>query len=136
MDPIKNTSRNLNQQLSISKEAASGFVWLFMQTMSGRVSILVSQLVLAKILFPEDFGVLGLASTITSIFGVFTDVGIDQILQQRRSGMRLWATQAFWISLSLGMVMALAMSIYAPFGAKLYHNDNVAVLVWVAASSL
>jgi teichuronic acid exporter len=136
MDPIKKTSRNPNQQLSISKKAASGFVWLFMQSMSGRVSILVSQLVLAKILFPEDFGVLGLASTITSIFGVFTDVSIDQILQQRRSGMRLWATQAFWMSLSLGMVMALAMSICAPFGAKLYHNDNVAVLVWVTASSL
>jgi PST family polysaccharide transporter len=119
----------------IGKAAASGLVWTTGLSFAGRGATLLAQLVLAKILMPEDFGVLGLAYTITTLFGILTSFGIDQVFQQRQPRMHLWSTQTFVISLALSVLVAAAMAIYAPIGAKAYHNDKIVMIVWVIATS-
>lgn len=121
---------------SVGKTTTAGIILSLLQGLFGRVLGLISQLVLAKILLPEDFGILGLATTISAFFTVLTNFGIDQVLQQRQRRMHLWATQAFWISLTLATIAAIAMSVYAPIGAHLYHNDKIIPLVWIMALGL
>ncbi len=130
------SAKPLMPQSTLGKSATSGMVWLFAQSVVGRGFVFISQLVLAKILLPEDFGVLGLAYTITTLFGVFTNLGVDTVLQQRREKMRFWAPQAFWINLGMTSLVALMMAFYAPLGARFYHNEKVIHLVWILAASL
>jgi O-antigen/teichoic acid export membrane protein len=122
--------------ISIGMAATSGLVWTIIQTICGRASGLIGQLILAKLLVPEDFGILGLAFTIITFVSILTNVGIDQVLMQRQPRMHLWATQAFWISLILATGAAIIMAIVAPIGAALYHNEKITYLVWVMAFSL
>jgi len=118
----------------IGVKAARGVAWLMVETVLGRGVSLISQLVLAKLLMPEDFGILGLAMTISSVFGLLLNCGVDQVLQQRpNKKRRYWATQTFWISLLVATLTAVVMALYAPFGAKLYGNEKIAGLVWVLA---
>ncbi|MDR3450294.1 MAG: oligosaccharide flippase family protein [Alphaproteobacteria bacterium] len=122
---------------SIGKKSASGIMWTTALNIGGRaLSNLISQLVLARVLLPEDFGVVGLAYTISGFFSVLTGFGIEQVFQQRRPRMHMWATQAFALSLGLATTVAVAMAVYAPIGARLYHNPEVTKLVWVVALSL
>lgn len=130
------TESKTQSTASVGKAAASGVVWLMLQSLMGRGVALISQLVLAKLLVPEDFGVLGLAYTVTTIFNVLVNVGIDQVVQQRHKKMRFWATQAFWISLGLATVATFAMCLSAPVGAAFYHNDKIVPLIWLIASSV
>jgi O-antigen/teichoic acid export membrane protein len=111
--------------ISFGLAATSGIFWIIIQTICGRASGFIGQLILAKILVPEDFGILGLATTITTFVSVLTDVGIDQVMMQRRPRMHLWATQAFWISLILSTLAAIIMAVIAPIGANLYHNEKI-----------
>ena len=122
--------------ISFGLAATSGIFWIIIQTICGRASGFIGQLILAKILVPEDFGILGLATTITTFVSVLTDVGIDQVMMQRRPRMHLWATQAFWISLILSTLAAIIMAVIAPIGANLYHNEKITYLVWIIALSV
>jgi PST family polysaccharide transporter len=121
---------------SIGKSAASGVAWSLLLNIVSRVVTLLSQLVMAKLLAPAEFGILGLAYTITFFFSGLTSFGIQEVFQQRRGKMHLWATQALVLSLGMAILAALAMAAYAPFGAKLYHDERVASLVWIVAASL
>ena len=105
------------------------------QAIVGRGIMLISQLVLAKLLMPEDFGILGLATTVFTLFNLFITFGTDQVLQQRANHMRFWVTQVFWLSLSLSILAGLIMAGCAPFAARLYHNDKIIPLIWVLALS-
>jgi O-antigen/teichoic acid export membrane protein len=131
-DSVNETSPSI----SIGMAATSGMFWTITQTLFGRASGFIGQLILAKVLVPEDFGVLGLAFTISTFVAVLTNVGIDQVLMQRRLRMHFWATQAFWISLILSTLAAIGMAFFAPIGAKLYHNDKIIHIVWVLAFSM
>jgi len=135
MEKSRDSVNETSPPTSIGVAAASGIVWTIIQTICWRASGFIGQLILAKILVPEDFGIVGLAFTVTTFVSVLTSVGIDQVLMQRRR-MRLWATQAFWISLILSTLAAIAMTIFAPIGAKLYHNEKITHIIWITALSL
>ncbi len=131
-----NSDKGASAAPEIGKAAASGVAWTVLLNIGSRVVTLLSQLVLAKLLAPAEFGILGLAYTITFFFSSLTSFGIEDVFQQRHTRMRFWATQAFVLSLGAATLGALAMAAYAPIGAKLYHDEEVARLVWIVAISL
>jgi O-antigen/teichoic acid export membrane protein len=136
MEKAGNSARETSLPPSIGKAATSGVVWTIIQAICGRASGFIGQLILAKILAPEDFGILGLAYTITTFVGVLTNLGIDQVLMQRQPRMHLWATQAFWLSLTLSSIAAIGMAVFAPVSAKIYHNEKIVPLIWTMALGL
>ena len=112
----------------LSHAAASGFFWLFAQSVSARLLGFVSQLVLAWLLMPSDFGTIGLAYTVTSIAQTLVGFGVDDVLLQRQKRLAQWSSAAFWISLCLGTLGMLGLCAAAPFAAHLYHSRS---LVWI-----
>ncbi len=121
---------------TLRRSTATGFFWLLMQGVSGRVAAFFSQLVLARLLMPAVFGQIGLAYTVTTLVAALVSFGIDDVLLTRLRHLRLWAAPAFWSSLALalgGMAMMLAA---APFAARLYHAPGLVGLVAVMAINL
>jgi PST family polysaccharide transporter len=72
------------------------------QNVVARVCGLFSQLVLAVLLRPADFGLIGLTYTVTIIASTITSIGIEDVVLQRKRALHLWSGPAFWISLGLG----------------------------------
>jgi O-antigen/teichoic acid export membrane protein len=135
MVKAQNSVDNTSRPTSFGMAAISGIIWTIVQTLCGRASGFIGQLILAKILVPEDFGILGLAYTIIIFVSMLTNVGIDQVLIQRQPRMHLWATQAFWIILILATIAAITMAAFAPIAAKLYHNEKITSVIWIMALS-
>lgn len=121
---------------SLGRSTASGFLWLFMQSMSGRVASFLSQLVLAKLLMPEMFGQVGLAYTVTTLVNAFISFGIDDILLQRFRTIYLWVSPAFWSSLIAALAGMALMLGAAPVAARMYGNPGLVGLVAVLAVTL
>jgi O-antigen/teichoic acid export membrane protein len=94
---------------------------LLAQNIGTRLIAFVSQIVLAKLLVPGDFGNLGLALTITTIVGVIANFGVDDVLLQRQKTLRFWTTPAFITSLGLGVISMLIVAAAAPLAAAMYH---------------
>ena len=115
------------------QSVAAGFVWLFAQSVVGRLIGLVSQFVLAALLAPEAFGLLALAQT---AFGIATQVqamGIRAVLVQRRRRVRPWVNPAWWFAVASGLALALLLAYLAPLLAIIYRDPGVIAVTLVLA---
>lgn len=66
-----------------TKKIASSGLWLTASFGFAKVSQLVSQIVLARLLSPEDFGVWGMVLIVTTLSALFKDAAIASVLVQR-----------------------------------------------------
>lgn len=114
---------------SVGKAATSGFLWLVMQSFAARGIGFFSQLILARLLLPEDFGAIGLAFTVTTIANSLIGFGIDEVLLQRQKSIPLWEAPAFWLSFIISVVGMLGMCAMAPVAAYWYHSPELSGLI-------
>ena len=122
--------------MSLGRRALHGLILMLAQSVVARACGFLSQLVLAKLLLPEDFGVISLTYSVTTIAATLMNVGLDDVLLQRQRGLRLWAGPAFWISLGLALVAGGLVVLVSPATAALYHAPRLIGLLAILALSM
>ena len=70
--------------MSIKKEITNGVFWGMVSKYSGIVIQLIITAVLARLLSPEDFGVIAITTILINFFTLFTDMGIGPAIIQSR----------------------------------------------------
>lgn len=123
-------------KVALGRRALHGLIWMLAQNVAARASGLVSQLLLAALLAPADFGIIGLTYTVTSVAAALTNVGIDDVVLQRRRALSLWAGAAFWISLGLALLAAVIVMAVSPLAADMYKTPELVGLLAVLALSM
>lgn len=85
--------------------------------------------VLSRLLAPEDFGLIGMATVATMFVKLFSDIGLPMATVQRDKIDQEFVTAVFYIDvlLSLGL-MALCM-VLAPFAAIVFDEPRVTPLI-------
>ena len=64
----------------LGEAAVSGVIWQTASFVLGKLLILVSTIILARLLLPRDFGLVGLALVFITYADVVTDLGVAQAL--------------------------------------------------------
>jgi PST family polysaccharide transporter len=82
----------------------------------------LSQILLAWLLLPKDFGLIGLTFTVAAVTGILANTGLEDVLLQRQKHFHRWSNPAFWISLLSGCVASVAMIAAAPIARLVYHE--------------
>jgi O-antigen/teichoic acid export membrane protein len=86
--------------------------------------------VLARLLDPKDFGLVGMAAAYTGLLNWFRDFGLSTAAVQRSDITRDQHSTLFWINVLFGALLALVTLAAAPAIAAFYHEPR---LVWVSA---
>jgi len=86
--------------------------------------------VLARLLDPKDFGLVGMVTAFTGILTWFRDFGLSAAAVQRAEITADQHSTLFWINVLFGALLALVTLAAAPAIAAFYHEPR---LVWVAA---
>lgn len=92
-----------------------------------------SQIVLARLLFPADFGVIAMAYPIIGFIQIFNDLGLGQAIVQRPSLTHDQVSALFWVNLLAGSSLALLAFILGPITAWIYHEPRVTFVVLALA---
>ena len=69
---------------SLADRTSRGAAWMTVQTILTKVLSLGSQLILARLLLEEDFGLYGLALTVYSFAAMIHQAGIQEVLIHRQ----------------------------------------------------
>jgi len=112
---------------STKKLVLDGVLWSgFQMVVSQSFSFLI-KLILAKILFPDDFGLVGMAIVFTGFIQVVNDLGIGAALIQRKekSLRSEHFDTAFWTGLIWATILYLIMClVIGPF-ASIFYNEPI-----------
>ena len=87
-----------------------------------------SMVVLARLLTPADFGLIGMATACTGFVSLFQDAGLSMATIQRASTTRAQTSTLFWINLAVGAILAALCGAVSPIVASFYHEPR---LLWV-----
>jgi O-antigen/teichoic acid export membrane protein len=114
------------------KLVTSGIFWNFIQLVINQSFSFVLKLVLAKLLFPSQFGVVGMAAVFTGFVQVLNDLGVGAALVQRKTEdlRKEHYDTAFWTGVIWSVLLYLIMSVViAPVAASFYKEDLLKTIV-------
>lgn len=120
-------------QMSLRQQALSGIYWTFIQQISTQgLSFLVS-IILARILLPEEFGLLALIGIFVTIGNILINSGISQSLIRTNEIDEDDYSTAFYFNLIISFVIYLIIYLSAPLIANFYHQPQLINLTRVYA---
>jgi len=90
--------------------------------------------VLARLLTPEDYGLIGMVAVFTGFIAVFKDLGLSAATIQRVEVTHGQVTNLFWVNLTLGAASALISVIAAPALASFYGDSRLVAITEVSAT--
>jgi O-antigen/teichoic acid export membrane protein len=117
---------------SLGRQATSGALWILLQSLTGRVIQLGSQLVLAWTLAPGDFGLAAVVIGVSAVPNLLVTFGIDEFLVQRSRSIRYWLPDGLRLSAVLGCAVGIVLFALGPLISRLYHQD-LTLLIWLIA---
>ena len=88
----------------------------------------VSTLILARLLMPDDFGVVAMASMVILLADVFLNLGVNVALIQNQNATQEHYNTAWTLRIIQTISSCVLVSIFAPFAGR-YFNDHRVVLV-------
>ena len=96
-----------------------------------------SLMILARLLSPKDFGLVGMVTAFTGVLALFRDFGLSAAAVQRATVTQEQISTLFWINILLGALLGLAAVAMAPTIAAFYHEPQLfGVTVVLAAGFL
>lgn len=110
---------------SFKNQFLSGVIWTSIQTFVNRGFKFAVKLILARLLFPEDYGIIGMAAVFTSVIDVINEMGIGAALVQRdkKELTRNHLDTAFWSGAVWGIVIYLIiLFLVAPLASWFYEK--------------
>lgn len=110
------------------RAARGGAVIVASQLVRAATQIL-STAALARLVAPEDFGLVAMAATLTILFSMFSDLGLSQAAVQRAVVTHGQLTTLFWVNATLGASLSAFCIVIAPLAAWFYDEPRVAPVV-------
>ena len=110
-----------------------GLAWAAIGQWSGKAASFLVFLVLSRLLKPEDFGLIALASVFTAFLAIFHQQGFGDAIIQRADLEPAHLDTAFWTGLTLASLLTFGTWLAAGSIAGLFHEERLApVLAWLS----
>jgi O-antigen/teichoic acid export membrane protein len=92
-------------------------------------------MVLARLLDPKDFGLVGMVTAFTGVLNLFRDFGLSAASVQRATVTDEQISTLFWINILVGVTLALLLAAMAPVVVTFYHEPHLLRVTVVLATS-
>jgi len=126
----------LQQVESLSKKVVRGGVWLFTLRITNRGLGFIRTIILARLLAPGDFGILGIAMLAASTFDAFSQTGFQSALIQKKDDVRDYLDVA-WTALAIrGVLLFSILFVTAPLIAKFFNSTQAELVIMVIAVNM
>ena len=106
MNRLKETTLKTRAINELSEKGRKGFLWLLLGTAGQNVLQIISLLVLARILSPEEFGVVGVGTAVITFLRIFAEIGVGPALVQKENITLLDIKTANTLSIAFGVALA------------------------------
>jgi len=117
----------------LTKSTIHGVKWSGISLLSNQVFQFVITAILARLLFPKDFGLVGMAAIFSGLVGTVNDLGLSSAIIQRKELDNSHLSTSFWASLVMGIIIFGIAFVVAPFAANFFEKEIVAPIIIVSS---
>lgn len=124
------------EQKSLRNSVLGGFFWKFCERFLNQGITFVTSLVLARLLAPEDYGVVAIVMVFINLASVFINSGFSSALIQKKDAEDIDFCTMFFCSLACAAVLYLLLFLGAPLVAHIYKNPVLKLVLRVYALNI
>lgn len=106
---------------SLKAKILSGMIWSFVQRFGTMAISFVSNIVLARLLTPDDYGTIGMLMIFIAVANTFVDGGFGSALIQKKEPTQEDYSTIFWWNMFLSIVLYGLLYLGAPAVARFYN---------------
>lgn len=112
------------------KSVRGGMITFISQGMSIVIQ-LASTVILARLLTPDDYGIITMVAAATALAGLLRDMGLSTAAIQKKNLTNAQQTNLFWINVAMGLTLTVGLGAASPLVARFYHKPEV---LWVTVA--
>lgn len=119
----------------LRNKAISSLSWQGLSQFIRIVFRFIIGIILARLLTPQDFGIVGMVTIITGYARIVSNFGLGAALIQVQETDEVQLSSVFWLNLALGISMTAAFILCAPLISQFYGEIQLIPIVFVIAFS-
>ena len=113
----------------IKNKTITGLFWRFGERITAQLISFVVSMVLARILMPEEYGLVSLVTIFITLANVFTTNGLGTALIQKKEADKLDFSTMFWAGIIVSFILYIILFICAPIIASAYNNQTLKLII-------
>ena len=117
--------------MSLKQKTVSGLLWSFIDTFAGQGLTLIVGIILARILSPREFGLIGMITVFIAVSESFINSGFSSALIRKKDCTNIDFSTVFYFNLAAGILFFLILFFTAPFIASFFDEPQLTVIVQV-----
>ncbi|EDM43238.1 putative lipopolysaccharide biosynthesis protein [unidentified eubacterium SCB49] len=115
--------------MSLKKKAVKGFFWTFLEKFSSKFISFSVSILLARLILPKEFGLLGLIYLFTGISTVLINSGLSNSLIRSKNLRNDDYSTVFYFNILLSFLIYTLLFFTAPFIADYYEQDQLTLII-------
>lgn len=113
---------------NLKNKAVTGASWLLVAQVGSQVVKFAVAAVLARILTPEEFGLIGMVLIFSGFANLFNDMGFSDALIQKQDVNDRHFSSVFWLNLFIALLMMALLALGAPLLASFFNQPELTPL--------
>jgi len=109
-------------QENLRHKATTAFIWSFIESLGLHGVRFVTGIVLARLLLPEQFGLIGMLAFFIAVAQSFLDSGFGAALIQKHQATATDTCSIFYFNIVVGLAAAALLCLVAPWIAAFYNQ--------------
>ncbi|MBU0711645.1 lipopolysaccharide biosynthesis protein [bacterium] len=126
----------MDHNKNLKKQIVNSSFWVFGASLFSRSISFLSTLILARLLTPESFGVIGYGFLIVSAIGLIREMGFNSALIFQKERIEEAASTALVFIFLWSTFLYILVVIFAPFAATFFREPRLVILLRVLTISL
>lgn len=118
---------------NLTKSTAFGVIWTGVSQVLSQGFQFIVIIILARLLYPQDFGVVGMASIFTGFISRFNELGLSAAIIQRKKINDSHLSTSFWTSLATGIILCFLTILVSPYVADYFQEPLVQPILTVSS---
>jgi len=117
--------------MELKQKAITASLWVGASTVFSKIVSFLTTLILAKLLIPDDFGIVAVASLVVMSLGLFREMGLNRALIYQEKNITEAASTAFYLIVIVSSMLYVAAYLSAPLFASFFQDIRVTAVVRV-----
>ena len=136
MSKIKNLFFENNAKVNLSKKAVRGGFWVLALKIVGGLFNLARLIIIARILAPQDFGLMGIALLTMGTLETFSRTGFQEALIQKKEKIESYLNSAWTVLILRGFVLFALLYFIAPYAAIFFKTPLATSIIRIVGFSI